>query len=140
MVFVSQHNDTKNIITILDGRTQTVIWNHFLRHQRKVGAKVKCITMDMFSPYYDLAKRLFPNAQIVLDRFHIIQHLNRAMDQTGLEFVLCTHLTEHLYNKRFWVNYWIFLKNSSITMNFISSSYITSNRRIVTFFLYWRTY
>ena len=31
----------------------------------------KSITMDMFSPYYGLAKQLFPSAKIVLDRFHI---------------------------------------------------------------------
>lgn len=43
--------------------------------------------MDMFSPYYDLAKRLFPNAQIVLDRFHIIQHLNRAMNRTRIRIM-----------------------------------------------------
>jgi hypothetical protein len=34
----------------------------------------------MFSPYYQLAKQLFPNAKIVLDRFHIVQHLSRAMN------------------------------------------------------------
>ena len=34
--------------------------------------------MDMSGAYIPLAKRLFPNAKIVLDRFHIIQHLSRA--------------------------------------------------------------
>ena len=28
-------------------------------------------TMDMFSPYYDIARKLFPKAKIVLDRFHM---------------------------------------------------------------------
>ncbi|KXU16394.1 Mobile element protein [Streptococcus oralis] len=37
--------------------------------------------MDMFSPYYALAKQLFPCAKIVLDRFHIVQHLSRAMSR-----------------------------------------------------------
>ena len=31
-----------------------------------------------------LAKRLFPNAKIVLDRFHIIQHLGRAFLKTRI--------------------------------------------------------
>ncbi|CVV42614.1 transposase [Streptococcus pneumoniae] len=47
-----------NIITVLEGRTQAVIRNHFLRYDRAVRCQVKIITMDMFSPYYDLAKQL----------------------------------------------------------------------------------
>ncbi|WP_366920419.1 transposase, partial [Streptococcus pneumoniae] len=47
-----------NIITVLEGRTQAVIRNHFLRYDRAVRCRVKIITMDMFSPYYDLAKQL----------------------------------------------------------------------------------
>ncbi len=45
-----------NVIAILDGRTQATIRNHFLRYPRKVRNRVKVITMDMFSPYYKLAK------------------------------------------------------------------------------------
>lgn len=36
--------------------------------------------MDMYSPYMSLVKRCFPNAVIIIDRFHIIQHLNRALN------------------------------------------------------------
>ena len=35
--------------------------------------------MDMSGAYIPLAKRFFPNAKIVLDCFHIIQHLSRAL-------------------------------------------------------------
>ena len=41
----------------------------------------------MFSPYYALAKQLFPNAQIVLDRFHIVQHLSRAMSRVRVQIM-----------------------------------------------------
>ena len=40
--------------------------------------------MDMSGAYIPLAKRLFPNAKIVLDRFHIIQHLSRAFLNTRI--------------------------------------------------------
>jgi len=40
--------------------------------------------MDMSGAYIPLAKRLFPNAKIVLDRFHIIQHLSRAFLKTRI--------------------------------------------------------
>ena len=58
MSFIAQDFDKLNIITVLEGRTQTIIRNHFLRCDRAVRCQVKIITMDMFSPYYDLAKQL----------------------------------------------------------------------------------
>ena len=58
MSFIAQDFDNLNIITVLEGRPQTVIRNHFLYNNRTVSCQVKIITMDMFSPYYELAKQL----------------------------------------------------------------------------------
>ena len=58
MSFIAQDYDTRKILAILDGRTQATIRNHFLRYSRQVRSRMKVITMDMFSPYYDLAKQL----------------------------------------------------------------------------------
>ena len=58
MSFIAQDFDNLKIITVLEGRTQVVIRNHFLRYDRAVRCRVKIITMDMFSLYYDLAKQL----------------------------------------------------------------------------------
>ena len=87
MSFIAQDFNSLKVITILDGRTQATIRNHFLRYPRKVRNKVKVITMDMYSPYYQLAKKLFPHAQIVLDRFHIVQHLSRSMNRVRIQIV-----------------------------------------------------
>ena len=78
MSFIAQDFDSLNVIAILDGRTQATIRNHFLRYPRKVRNRVKVITMDMFSPYYQLAKQLFPNAKHVYylysKAFHSSKH------------------------------------------------------------------
>ncbi|EHZ33048.1 transposase family protein [Streptococcus pneumoniae GA17457] len=58
MSFIAQDFEKLDIITVLEGRTQAIIRNHFLRYDRVVRCRVKIITMDMFSPYYDLAKQL----------------------------------------------------------------------------------
>ena len=86
MSFIAQDFDKLNIITVLEGRTQTIIRNHFLRYDRVIRCQVKIITMDMFSPYYDLARQLFPNAKIVLDRFHTRYYISelRLKQSTGL--------------------------------------------------------
>ena len=58
----------------------------------------------MFSPYYDLAKQLFPNAKIVLDRFHIVQHLSRAMSRVRVQIMNQFDRKSHEYKaiKRYW--------------------------------------
>ena len=104
MSFIAQDYDTRKILAILDGRTQATIRNHFLRYSRQVRNGVKVITMDMFSPYYDLARQLFPCAKIVLDRFHIVQHLSRAMSRVRVQIMNQLDRKSHEYKalKRYW--------------------------------------
>ena len=58
MSFIAQDFNSRKIVAILDGRTQVIIRNHFLRYSRQVRSRVKVITMDMFSTYYDIARKL----------------------------------------------------------------------------------
>ncbi|WP_244912465.1 ISL3 family transposase [Streptococcus massiliensis] len=104
MSFIAQNFDSNKIVTILDGRTQATIRNHFLRYSRQVRNSVKIITMDMFSPYYDIARQLFPSAKIVLDRFHIVQHLGRAMNRLRIQIMNQLDRKSHEYKalKRYW--------------------------------------
>ena len=104
MSFFAQDFNSRRIIVILDGRTQVTIRNHFLRYSRQVRSLVKVITMDMFSSYYDIAKKLFPCSKIVLDRFHIVQHLNRTMDRLRIQIMNQFDRKSHEYKalKRYW--------------------------------------
>ena len=84
LAFVAQNYETNELITILDNHRQTTIRNYFLKYLLKVRQQVQFITMDMSGAYIPLARKLFPNAKIVLDRFHIIQHLGRAFLKTRI--------------------------------------------------------
>ena len=84
LAFVAQNYETNQLITILDNRRQTTIRNYFLKYPLKVRQQVQFITMDMSGAYIPLGRKLFPNAKIVLDRFHIIQHLGRAFLKTRI--------------------------------------------------------
>ncbi len=105
MSFLAQDFDSLTILAILDGRTQATIRNHFLRYSRQVRNRVKVITMDdIFSAYYDIAKKLFPNAKFVLYRFHIVQHLIRAMNRLRVQIMNQFDRKSHEYRalKRYW--------------------------------------
>ena len=105
MSFLAQDFDSLTILAILDGRTHATIRNHFLRYSRQVRTRVKVITMDdIFSAYYDIAKKLFPNAKFVLYRFHIVQHLSRAMNRLRVQIMNQFDRKSHEYRalKRYW--------------------------------------
>jgi len=46
-------------------------------------ATIEAIAMDMWSPYFETAMRWIPFAtdKIVFDRYHVVQHMNHAVDQ-----------------------------------------------------------
>ena len=60
--------------------------------------------MDMFSSYYDIARKLFPSAKIVLDRFHTVQHLSRAMNRLRIQIMNQLDRKSPKYKaiKRYW--------------------------------------
>ena len=75
MSFIAQDFNSRKIVAILDGRTQVIIRNHFLRYSRQVRSRVKVITMDMFSPYYDIARKLrFRISRLRLKQSHRLFH------------------------------------------------------------------
>lgn len=87
LAFIAQDYETKKIVTILDNRRQTTIRNHFFKYSKEAREGVKMVTMDMSGNYIPLIKTIFHNAKIVLDRFHIVQHMNRALKQTRIQIM-----------------------------------------------------
>lgn len=56
-----------------------------MTYSLKARRAIRTVTMDMYSPYIGLIEGCFPNAKIIIDRFHITQHLNRALNQTRIQ-------------------------------------------------------
>lgn len=70
---------------IVENRQQQYLMNYFMMYSLKARRAVKIVTMDMYSPYIGLIEGCFPNAKIIIDRFHIAQHLNRALNQIRIQ-------------------------------------------------------
>ncbi|MBF0781255.1 MULTISPECIES: transposase, partial [unclassified Granulicatella] len=51
------------------------------KYSRKQRLNVRYVVMDMNAHYGSWIKQVFPNAEIVTDRFHIVQHINRTFNQ-----------------------------------------------------------
>lgn len=87
LAFIAQDFETKKIITILENRTQTTIRNHFFRYSKEARNSVKVVTVDMSGSYIPMIPKLFPKAKMVIDRFHIVQHMSRALNHTRIQLM-----------------------------------------------------
>lgn len=83
--FICVDGETHKIIKILSTRLKQDILTYFEKFPLIVRSKVKTVTMDLNAYYQGLARVLFPNAQIIIDRFHIVQMLNRSFNQLRVQ-------------------------------------------------------
>ena len=96
--------ETSRLIDILPGRTLKELISFFMKFSHQQRSKVKYLVMDMNASYQQLIKAVFPNAVIVVDRFHIVQHINRNFNQLRVAIMkkFSAKSTEQKTLKRFW--------------------------------------
>ena len=106
---------TGEILDILDKRNQVTIKNHFIGNYSLTDRKcVKTVTIDMNAGYVSVIKELFPNAEIIIDRFHLVQLINRSMNKTRVQVMnkLSKSKSEDQKKYRRLKRYWrLLLKN-----------------------------
>ena len=85
MSFLFIDSSTHRVVDIVENRQLPFLTEYFMRYSSEERNKVKTVTMDMYSPYTQLVKNCFPNATIVIDRFHIVQHMNRALNNVRIQ-------------------------------------------------------
>lgn len=109
MAFIITDNDNGNIFDIHDSRKSIDLNKYFKRYPKSERNKVKHISIDFYSGYIHLAKNLFRNADISIDRFHIVAQAYNALNNTRVK--LC-YKTNPNYNKL--KDYWkLIVKNEN---------------------------
>ena len=109
MAFIITDNDKGNLFDINDSRKSRDLEKYFKRYSKKDRDKVKHISTDFYSGYIYLAKKLFKNADISIDRFHIVVQAYNALNCTRIN--LCKKDNPY-YNKL--KDYWkLIVKNEN---------------------------
>lgn len=75
---------TRRIISIIHGRKNKAISRFFKSLDKKIRNQIVLVTMDMWKAYRKAVRKWLPFAVIVYDKFHIIRHLNRAIDKVRI--------------------------------------------------------
>lgn len=83
--FIALDASTHQIVKILPTRYKQTIMTYFKHYPELVRRQVKTVSMGLNYYYAAMVKELFPNAQVVLDRFHIVQMLNRSFNACRIQ-------------------------------------------------------
>ena len=114
--FIYSDSLSHKIIDILPDNKRITLEKHFSKYPLKVRNKVTTIVVDMNAGYFKMAKKLFPNASVVIDRFHLVQLISRSLNITRIRTMnkFKTSNLNDLKNYRKLKRYWkLFLKDSN---------------------------
>lgn len=85
MSFICVDGTNNRLFEVLEDRRLDKLVQYFMRFPRKARLGVRYLVMDMNASYQQLIKMIFPNAQIVTDRFHIVQQITRSLNQLRIK-------------------------------------------------------
>ena len=101
MIFHMCNGLTGQTIDIIEDRRLDNLIKYFFYYDYKARSRVKFIIIDMYSPYVSLIKKMFPNASIIIDKFHLTQLISRSLNKTRI-MIMKKHKQHHRKFKRYW--------------------------------------
>lgn len=104
---------TGKTIDIVEDRRLHNLIKYFSYYSRRSRMNVKYIVIDMYTPYISLIKMMFPNACIVIDKFHLIQLISRSLNKTRINVM---KKDKDNYNKL--KNYWKNILKSRLELEY----------------------
>ncbi len=97
------------LLWVGEDRTEEAVKKFFTEELgRRRCHTLRVVCMDMWAAYANLVREHAPNAQILFDRFHIVQHLNEAVEEVRRSEMRRLSLKERVVFKR---SRWLLLKN-----------------------------
>ena len=67
-------------LDILPDRKKETLVTHFQSLGEDFCNQIEAVSCDIWKTYINVAKKCFPNAEIVIDRFHVVKALNNVLD------------------------------------------------------------
>jgi transposase len=67
-------------LDVLPNRKKETLIKHFESLGDDFCQQIEVVSCDIWKTYINVAKKCFPNAEIVIDRFHVVKALNEVLD------------------------------------------------------------
>ena len=92
---------TGKTIDIVEDRKLNSLMRYFSYYTHKARSKVKLIVIDMYSPYISLIQKMFPNAEIIIDKFHLVNLISTSLNKTRIN-IMKNDKKNYNKLKRYW--------------------------------------
>ncbi len=113
VALINPLSETNKIIDILDDRTKDGLIKYFSTWSITAREKVKFVTMDMWNGYNSSISEMFPNAKIIIDKFHVIKYIGDALKKVRKS--VCKKLDKISKTKLFKDRYLLKKANENVT-------------------------
>jgi transposase len=88
------------VIGMSENRDVSSVQTYLQHHSVLSVATIHTIVMDMWEPFYKAVKQQYPNARIVIDKYHVIQKVNQALDTVRKQLQPKTPKQKNQFKKR----------------------------------------
>jgi transposase len=88
------------LVWVGEDRTTETLAKFFTGWGRRRCRTIRAVCMDMWAAYATAVADHLPKAQVLFDRFHVVQHLNRAVDEVRRAEMRRLGRRERVYFKR----------------------------------------
>ena len=92
---------TGKTIDIVEDRKLNSLMRYFSYYTHKARSNVKLIVIDMYSPYISLIQKMFPNAEIIIDKFHLVNLISTSLNKTRIN-IMKNDKKNYNKLKRYW--------------------------------------
>lgn len=116
MSMILMDSATHRVLDIMLERGDNNLRHYFEQYSYSARAGVKTVTVDLFSPYRQMIHDLFPHAQIIADRFHVVTQVYRALNAIRIQTMKSYGLNTRAYRQL--KRYWKLLLKDETTLNY----------------------
>ena len=101
MAFNICNAENGKTLDLVEDRSLDNLNKYFSYYMEESRLKVRNVVMDMYKPYLTLIKDNFPNANIIIDLFHVVQLISRSFNKTRIQ-AMKKDKTNYRKMKRYW--------------------------------------
>lgn len=88
--------DKSSLLEVIDSHKSDKIIEVLKKQPQEIRENIKEVSVDMWGGFQKVIKEVFPNALIVIDRFHVMKLVNKALNKIrlllelkGLKIAVC---------------------------------------------------
>jgi transposase len=92
--------DQGSLIEVIDSHKQQEIINTLKQQPFDIRLKVQEVSVDMWAGFRKVVKEVFPNAAVVIDRFHVMKLVNERLNKIRCLLGVTTKGSKYLLLKK----------------------------------------